>query len=134
MRRFLLLVLAFAVSGCTPTVNLRETITVTDVRTGWYDVGILEDGKNKLVPAVSLKLQNASGESVARVQLNAIFHRVGETDGWGSTLGYTGEQSRADMLRNASFVDATVDVFGKQGRGNWVKLGEFPIDRQLLTE
>jgi hypothetical protein len=159
MRRLLILLLVVvAASACTSTVNLPETVEITDVNTGWYDVGILETGQNKLVPSISLKLRNRSSDSVARVQLNAIFHRVGETDGWGehyvsavdasglgagtetnqivlrSTLGYTGDQSRADMLQNSSFVDATVDIFGKQGRGGWVKLGEYPIDRQLLTK
>ncbi len=28
----------------------------------------------------------------------------------------------------------TVTVFGRHGSRNWTKLGEFPIDRQLLTE
>jgi hypothetical protein len=159
MRRlFITFLVAAAASGCTPTVDLARTVTITDIHTGWYDVGILETGQNKLVPSISLKVQNMSSEPVARVQLNAIFHRVGETDGWGehyvsavdgnglapgsstnpivlrSTLGYTGDQSRAEMLQHASFVDATVDIFGKQGRGNWVKLGEYRIDRQLLRQ
>ncbi len=157
MRRLLILALALLASGCTPTVNVQEALAVTDVHTGWYDMGRV-NGQNKLVPSISLKLKNASADSVARVQLNAIFHRAGEADGWGehyvsavdasglnagastssivlrSTLGYTGDQPRAEMLRHASFVDATVDIFGKQGRGSWVKLGEYRIDRQLLTE
>ena len=158
MRRLLITLSVLAAAGCSPTVDLVQTVAITDVQTGWYDVGILEGGKNKLVPSISLKVQNKSSESVARVQLNAIFHRVGEADGWGehyvsavdsnglaagnstdsivlrSTLGYTGEQSRAEMLQNASFVDASVVIFGKQGRGNWVKLGEYRIDRQLLRK
>jgi hypothetical protein len=157
MKRLVVALLVVVSAGCTSTVDLPSTVTLSDVHTGWYDLGIV-DGKNKLVPSISLKLQNTSSQPVARVQLNAIFHRIGETDGWGehyvsavdsnglpggastnpivmrSTLGYTGEQSRIEMLRHASFVDATVDIFGKQGRGNWVKLGEYPIDRQLLTQ
>jgi hypothetical protein len=38
------------------------------------------------------------------------------------------------MLQNREFVDAKVDIFGKQGSRTWVKLGEFQIARQLLTE
>jgi hypothetical protein len=160
MRRLLIPLLLVAFAGCSPTVDLISTVNVTDARTGWFDVGILEGGQNKLVPSISLKLQNTSDASVARVQLNAIFHRVSEpNDGWGehfvsavdanglaagastnaivlrSTLGYTASgQSRAEMLQHSSFVDATVTVFGKQGRGNWVKLGEYRIDRQLLRQ
>ena len=51
-----------------------------------------------------------------------------------STLGYTGSQSRIQMLQNRDFVDARVEVFGKHGSRTWVKMGEFQIDRQLLTE
>jgi hypothetical protein len=38
------------------------------------------------------------------------------------------------MLQNKAFIDAKVEVFGKHGSNLWVKLGEFKIDRQLLTE
>ncbi len=158
MRPLLIAALVLVTAGCTPTVDLLQSVSLTEVRTGWFDVGILDTGQNKLVPSISLKVQNKSPDPVARMQLNAIFHRVGEVDGWGehyvsavdaeglapgastaaivlrSTLGYTGDQSRAQMLQHASFVDATVDIFGKQGRGNWVKLGEYRIERQLLTQ
>jgi len=153
----LILLLALSASGCTRTVDIQKVLTVTDVHTGWYDTGIV-NGQNKLVPSISLKLKNQAAEPVAGVQLNAIFHRVGEDDGWGehfvqavdrnglppgqttqqivlrSGLGYTGSESRLDMLRNAQFVDARVDIFGKQGRGGWVKLAAVRIDRQLLTQ
>jgi hypothetical protein len=38
------------------------------------------------------------------------------------------------MLQNKEFVDARVQIFGKHGSRNWVKIGEYTIDRQLLTE
>jgi hypothetical protein len=157
MRLAPLLMLLAITAGCTRTVDIEKALTVTEVRTGWYDAGRI-NGQNKLVPSISLKLRNVDGEPVAGVQLNAIFHRVGEEDGWGehfvqaidreglsaggstqeivlrSNLGYTGDQSRLDLLKNSQFVDARVDIFGKQGRGGWVKLGDFPIDRQLLTQ
>jgi hypothetical protein len=156
-RASLFLLVALALAGCSRTVDVTQALEITEVQTGWYDMGIV-DGQNKLVPSISLRLQNTDQDTVGGVQLNAIFRRVGETDGWGehfvqaiprdgiepgattnpivlrSTLGYTGTQSRIEMLQNAQFVDATVDIFGKQGRGGWVKMGEFTIDRQLLTE
>ncbi len=160
MRRVsLLLLLVLAASGCSRTVDIQKVLTLTDVDTGWYDAGIV-NGMTKLVPSISLRIQNIDGDPVGGVQLNAIFHRVGETDGWGehfvqaidrtnalaagatsqpivlrSNLGYTGTgQTRLTMLQNAQFVDARVDIFGKQGRGGWVKLGDYVIDRQLLTQ
>jgi hypothetical protein len=156
-RASLFLLLAVVASGCSRQVDVQQALQIADVNTGWYDVGIV-NGQNKLVPSISLKLQNVDSETVGGVQLNAIFRRAGEPDGWGehfvqainrdglapggttnpivlrSTLGYTGTEPRIQMLQNAQFVDARVDIFGKQGRGGWVKIGEFAIDRQLLTD
>jgi hypothetical protein len=38
------------------------------------------------------------------------------------------------MLQNSQFVDAKVQIFGKHGSRTWVKMGEYQIDRHLLTE
>jgi hypothetical protein len=137
--------------------EVEKDLSITDVHTGWYDVGIV-DGQNKLVPSISLKLQNVSQELISRVQINAVFRRMGEDKEWdahfvrgigpdglapgakGSELvlrserGYLGPQSRLQMLQNREFVDARVQIFAKHGSRTWVKLGEFTIDRQLLTE
>jgi hypothetical protein len=152
----LCLVLALLVAACRSR-EVDKDLTITAVHTGWYDAGVV-DGQNKLVPSISLKLQNVSGEPIARVQLNAVFRRVGEPEEWDahfvrgigpdglppgatgdelvlrSERGYLGPQSRLQMLQNREFVDARVEVFGKHGSRNWVKMGEYVIDRQLLTE
>jgi hypothetical protein len=128
------------------------------VVTGWYDAGLVEGNMNKLVPSISLKLRNKSGEPVRSIQINAIFKRVNEAEMWGehygwavqrnplppgastrelvlrSGLGYTGEQPRMQMLQNREFVDAKVEIFLRQGSRVWAKLAEFQIDRQLLTQ
>jgi hypothetical protein len=143
-------------TGCAAR-EVEKELRVIDVRTGWYDLGIV-DGQNKLVPSVSLKLTNISAEPIAGVELQALFRRVDEDKIWGdhfiraigrdrlapeattplivlrSPRGYTGSQSRLRMLESPEFVDARVSIFGKQGSRAWVKMGEFPIDRQLLTE
>ena len=51
-----------------------------------------------------------------------------------SGLGYTGEQPRQDMLGHRDFVDAKIELFAKHRAEQWVKMGEFQIDRQLLTQ
>jgi hypothetical protein len=151
-------VLSLALSGCNRNIDPTTVLESHDVITGWYDAGIVEDGKNKLVPSISLKLRNKSTEPVRSIQVNAIFKRVGEAEPWGdhfgwavqreplnpgastnelvlrSGLGYTGEQPRIQMLQNKEFVDAKVEIFLRQGSGVWAKLAEFPIDRQLLTQ
>ena len=156
-RACFLLVTAVLLSGCTRNVEVENVLQVVDVNTGWYDAGIVEGQKNKLVPSISLRLQNVSQADVASVQINAIFRRVDEQEAWGehfvqaidreglepgrdtneivlrSRLGYTGIQPRLQMLQNREFVDAKVDIFGKQGFRTWVKLGEYVIERQLLT-
>ena len=158
MKPAALLVILAVTAGCAQNIEVEKVLQVTDVNTGWYDAGIMQDGKNKLVPSVSLKLRNVSSEPVSNVQINAIFRRVGETEAWGehfvsaigrgglaagaagrdivlrSGLGYTGTEPRAQMLRNREFIDAKVDIFAKHGSRTWVKLGEYKIDRQLLTE
>jgi hypothetical protein len=145
-------------TGCGHNFEVDKAIKVTDVHTGWYDAGI-QDGKNKLVPSITFKLQNVSNEPVESVQVMAVFRQVGDTQSWGdhyatgidrdglpagqttpgsvvlrSNLGYTGTESRLQMLQNRNFVDAQVDVFGKHASPNWQKLGEYKIDRQLLTQ
>jgi hypothetical protein len=156
-RLLALVLVAAALAGCN-SVKPVEVLEPVDVTTGWYDAGILEDGKNKLVPSVSLKLRNKSGEPIDGVQINAIFRRVNEQEMWGehygwavqreqlapgqatkdivlrSALGYTGEQPRMQILQHKDFIDAKVEVYLKKGSQVWAKLGEFPIERQLLTQ
>jgi hypothetical protein len=144
-------------TACGPSIDPITVLEPVDVVTGWYDEGIV-DGKNKLVPSVTLKFRNKSAAPVSSIQVNAIFRRVGEQEMWGehfgwavprtpalaagaetdvlvmrSALGYTGEQPRMQMLQNREFVDAKVDIFLKTGSRTWSKLGEYPIQRQLLT-
>ena len=156
-RHLALLLVALLAGGCSRSIEVEKVLKVTDAHTGWYDAGIVE-GLNKLVPSISLRLQNVSQEPVDNVQINAVFRRVGEKTSWGehfvrgigaeglgpgqtgpmivlrSMLGYTGVEPRLQLLQNSQFVDARVDIFGKRGARNWAKLAEYRIDRQLLTE
>jgi len=157
--RIAALVLASLVSiSCGSSTDAVAALEPLDVVTGWFDDGIIEGGKNKLVPSVSMKLRNKSNESLRSIQINAIFRRVGEQEMWGeyfgwaiprepelaagaetktlvmrSTLGYTGDQPRMQMLQNREFVDAKVEIYLKRGSKVWAKLAEYPIQRQLIT-
>ena len=153
-----LLCLVLLSPGCGPTVDLAKGLQVQDVSTGWFDAGIV-NGKNKLVPSVSFKLKNVSDQKLPMLQVNALFRRVTETDEWGSgfvtavgsnglapgaatqmltiksQLGYTGsDESRQQMLQNSHFVDAKVEVSAKYGSTQWVRIGDFAITRQLITQ
>jgi hypothetical protein len=152
-----LLAVAGSAAACSgPSINLKASAQLVEVSTGWYDAGI-EKGKNKLVPSVTFKIQNVGGQPFSNVQLNAVYRVVGDQEELGSTyvrargeaplapgsaseaitlrcqFGYTGEQPRAEMLSHSQFRDAKVEVFGKHGSAQWVRLGEYPIERRLLT-
>jgi len=156
MPRLLTCLVAVAtLAGCSSR-DVQRDLKIVDVRTGWYDAGVV-GGQNKLVPGVTLRLQNVSTEDIASVEMNAVFRRVGETQVWGehfiraigrdglaagqtgqpillrSQLGYTGPQGRSQMLQNREFVDAKVDIFGKHDNKPWVKIGEYRVDRQLAA-
>jgi hypothetical protein len=153
----LVLVPACLQVACSRSREVEKDLKIVDARTGWYDAGIV-DGKNKIVPSIAFKLENVSPEEIARVQVNAIFHQGNETEPWGEhyapaigsdglkasatgseivlrgNLGYTSpDQTRAEILADRRFVDVKVQIFGKHGSRNWVKMGEFPIERKLLT-
>ena len=158
MRASVGLLLALSSVGCRPTVDLTKGLQVAIVNTGWFDSGIV-NGRNKLVPSVSFTLTNVSDQKLGTLQINAVFRRVTENEEWGngfitaagsgglapgeatpvltirSQLGYTGsDESRQEMLQNSHFVDAKVELFAKYASIQWVRVGTYPIERQLLTK
>jgi hypothetical protein len=147
---------ALATVGCSPDIDIPNALRLTNVVTGYFDAGVV-DGKNKLVPSISFQVQNVADDNVSGVQLNAVFKVIGDQQELGSafvrgigsnglepaattdafvlrsTLGYTGEQPRAQMLQHKEFRDVQAEVFAKHGSDQWVKLGQYKVDRQLLT-
>ncbi len=155
--------LILPVVSCGTPVDVKKDLLITDVTSGWYDAGIVKDPegeKNRLVPAISFRLKNiTSDKTISSVQVNAVYHRVVEPNvEWGTTWvsaigsgglkpgaateplvlrgdrAYLGLQPRLQMLQNREFVDGTVDIMAKHNADQWVKLGTFPITRQLLTQ
>jgi len=159
--RGLILILLFALpgSGCTgPTVDLKQGLEINVVDTGWFDAGLVE-GKNKLVPTVTFTVKNVSDQKLVSLQMMASFFRVSDaTSEWGnsllnvagsdglapgattpvltmkSPLGYTGTDPRADMLKNAQFVDAMVKLVAKYAAIQWTHVREVPIERKLIAQ
>jgi hypothetical protein len=141
-------------SACGPRVDVRQALQVTEITTGWFDAGIV-NGKNKLVPSVAFRLKNATAAELASIQINVIFEIPPDWEddtylrGIGSDglppggasdrmvvrakNGFTGEQPRAEMLQNTHFKDAKVKIQVKHASNQWVQLGEYPVQRQLLT-
>ena len=153
------LLMALALMSCAPSVDLTNGVKLDAFTTGWMDADIetaARSGSNKLVPAVSFKLTNASDQTLAPLQVNAIFRRVGDEHEWSNAmvtaagsaglapsastgqllirgaLGYTGTDGQWDMLRNSHFVDAKVDLFARYASQQWTHIGEYPIARRII--
>ncbi len=149
---------ALFLSSCGPKVDLKQALRLTDVSTGWFDAGIV-DGKNKLVPSVTFRLEKTTTASLTPLSVNVAFKRVNgqqeeeqdevflqkvEFTNGSQTApltvrgehGYTGDppQSRADMLRNSQFLDYRAVIFAKYGSGQWVQMAKVDIQRQLLVK
>jgi len=153
-----LILLAMLAAGCGgPPVDLTKGLEIVDDSTGWYDAGPV-NGQNKLVPSVTFKFKNVSDQTLDVLQANVVFRRVTEDKEWGSSfvkitgteglapgaasetqnvrsqLGYTGSESRQQMLENKEFVDAKIQVFAKYGSTQWQKVGEYTVPRTLITK
>ena len=156
--RWLAFALALVTVSCAgPTVDLTKGLQVVDVSAGWWDAGVV-DGKNKLVPTVTFKFKNVSDQTLTALQANVVFKRVTSDEDWGtaflritgseglppgatsepqtvtSKLGYTGTESRQQMLDNSQFVDAKVQIFAKYGSIQWQRVAEYAIPRKLITK
>ncbi|HET7218300.1 MAG TPA: hypothetical protein VFJ02_09630 [Vicinamibacterales bacterium] len=149
-----------ATASCSPTVDLKQTLQVTDINGGWYDAGIV-DGKNKLVPTISFRVRKPADVKLRSLSLNVIFKRVSAdkkeeedldevflqtvefSEGNATPLltvrpehGYTGDapQTRAEILQHSQFKDARAVVFAKQSSTTWVDLLRQDIPRVLLPK
>lgn len=151
---------ALLAASCSGHVDLAHDCRVSAETTGWFDAGITEDGKNKLVPTIVFRVTNTGSKPFGQIQFNCLFKRIGDPEEHSSMLlsgakvgandlapgattgpitvralqGYTGTEPRVTMLANRLFVDFKVEIFGKPGSATPVKLGEFRIKRQMLAQ
>jgi hypothetical protein len=140
-----------------PPVDLAKALKVNDVVTGWYDAGIVE-GQNKLVPSIEFRLTNVGTARVSSVYVTLSFRFIGDEQELGSSyikavgfdglaagastgpmvarssFGYTSPVPRAQIFGHSQFKDAQVSLFAKSGAPAPVKIGEYKIERQLLTK
>jgi hypothetical protein len=152
----LLICATLASPACSRAVDLSKGLQVVDVSTGWFDAGIVE-GQNKLVPFISFRLKNVSDQTLKTLQLNALFRHGTDKDEWGSAFltaagtsglppgattppltmksqqGYKGTEPRQQMLQNSHFVDAKAELSAKYGSGQWTRIGDYQIERKLVT-
>jgi hypothetical protein len=157
VKRTLLILAMLMTSACSQPVDIAKAVQVDVATSGWRVAGVV-DGKNKIVPSVSVTLKNVSGQTLSAVQTNAVF-RLASTNaeigtdfrpvsGSGglpaaastdkitlkAALGYTGTDPVEELLNNSKFGDAKVELFVKVGSGQWTRIGEYPIARQLTGD
>lgn len=149
--------LALVGAGCAP-VDLKASLEISELSSGYYDAGVTDLGANKLVPSVSFKIKNISGEPINAVNLIVFFwgtefEEPKELDevlvtGINSTGIGPGEstdtivvrskqgfaleqQARSELFNHRSFRDVTAKVFMRRD-GRIVPFGEYTIDRRIL--
>lgn len=142
--------------GCGSQVDLSKVTEITDVHSGYIDMGIV-NGKTKLVPSATVRVKNIGAATLSGFQLSAAFWRVGEDGQKDEVLlqhlvakdlapgalsdpiviranfGYTLDGARADFFTHSMFVDFTIKVFGKVN-GLPFKIGEVTVDRKILPK
>ena len=140
--------------ACAGSPDLKQSLQVTDVATGWFDAGVV-DGKNKLVPSVTFSLRNTSDATIDTAALNVVFKNLATGEEHDSIFvqrvdfenkqtrpitirsqtGHTGDppQTRAEMLKHSNFQDMEVVLFIRQSSSQWVELHKARVERQLLT-
>ena len=152
--------LPLALASCSTPIDLKQSLEITDIRSGWFDAGIVA-GKNKLVPSVTFRVRKKT-DSTVRVAVNVVFRRVpapGATaeEDWDevyvqsvefgsdnqtkpmtvrANTGYTGDppQTRLEMLKHSQFRDMRAHVFLKHSSSQWVELATIDVQRLLLTQ
>jgi hypothetical protein len=150
-----------ASAACSPSYDFKQVLKVTDLSGGWYDYGIV-DGKNKLVPSLSFRIQKAPEVRLQSIAVNVHFkkimspdrkeeseldevflQRVEFSEGNQTPLltvrpehGYTGDppQTRAEMLEHSQFQDVRGRIFAKQSSTTWVELASYDNPRVLITK
>jgi len=144
---------ALAAVACGPSIDLRTSVAVAEVFSGWYDNG-LKDGKSHLLPSLSFRLRNVGPHPLTNVRVAVGFwlENGGELDSKeilavgnqplapGATsdpllvrgeTGYTLEVPRAEFFMHSRYQDATAKLFAKRS-GHIVPIGEYRLDRQIL--
>jgi len=157
MRRILVVCSMAMLTACGKPIDVTKAVRAEVVASGWLPAGVVA-GQNKIVPSISVTLKNVSGETLNALQVNAVFRRAPVKEEIGSDFrpvagssglpagaqtekivlkaqrGYTGADPYDELLRNSHFIDGMVELFVKTGSGQWTRIGEYPIARELTGE
>lgn len=133
----------------------EQVLRLEVISTGWRVVAA-SDHRVNVVPAARVRVVNLSQGPVTGVQVNAVFRRVADGIEWGnhwqpvsrgtglapgatsesvlvtSETGHVSTSPVRATLRHPSFVDATLEVYGRYGAQAWAKLGDYRVPRQVV--
>jgi hypothetical protein len=157
-------VLALLTAGCSRPIDLKQVLQLTDVIGGYHDAGILEgrnkispsisfrikksieDDIRPLALNVVFKKLPPAGVAVApgspaEEDWDETFVPSVPFEGNQTELltirikaGYTGEQSRADILSHSQFRDVRVHIFAKHSASQWVEIATYDVPRRVLAQ
>ena len=67
--------------GGSAHVDIASSVRVEDVSGGWFETDAA-NGVTRLLPTVSFQLRNISAAPLSSVQVNVLFHRMGDQAAW----------------------------------------------------
>ncbi len=67
--------LAVLTAGCARPIDLKQVLQITDLTGGYHDAGIV-DGRNKIVPSVTLRLKKSTDDTIRPLSLNLVFKKL----------------------------------------------------------
>jgi hypothetical protein len=89
-------------ASCGKPVDLKQTLQVTDLTGGYHDAGIV-DGRNKIVPSITLRLKKSTDASLRPLSLNVVFKKL-PAKGVTPSPGTTGEEDWDEVfLQSVAF-------------------------------
>jgi hypothetical protein len=144
---------ALASAACRTPEPAKE-LEVKDLETYWA-VEAPKGDTQYISPVVRFHLKNRWTQAERSIQAQAVFHRVGETEEWGSDWRQVtpakkplrpGEELLVElkspgryystgephtMFQHELFKDASVEVFVRVGSSPWTKMAVGPVDRRI---
>jgi len=68
--------LALVAAGCGKPVDLKQALHLSDVASGYADAGVVEGGRNKIVPSISFRLTKSVDQSLRPLSINVAFKKL----------------------------------------------------------
>ena len=144
-------------AACGPTIDLRTSLEITDVFSGYYDNGLKPGtGESHVLPTISFRLRNTGSHELTNVRMTIGFWWVNGAEidtvdilaigpaplpsgatsdpilvranrGW--TL--TPPQTPPEIFNHSQYQDASAKLFARKS-GRIVPVGEYRLERQIL--